>query len=173
MTPHMRTLVAGLTLLLAGSCASLAPPIRVQGSARDLERLSGQWRGEYVGDHDHRRRGTISFKLIAGEDYARGDVVMTPEGLDQPYHRYQSSDPGAPRTEPSHASPVLTIRFVAIEDDEVHGVLDPYWDPDRLTEASATFHGRLRDNVIEGTFTTTYASGTAKTGGQWKVVRGR
>ena len=173
MTPLVRTLVAGVLLTLTSSCASLAPPIRVQGTARDLERLSGQWRGEYVGDHDHRRRGTISFTLTAGEDFARGDVVMTAEGLDRPYQRYQGSNPGAPPSEPVHASPVLTIRFVAIEEDTVHGELDSYWDPDRLTDASATFHGRLRDNVIEGTFTTRYASGTANTGGRWRVVRGR
>ena len=173
MTPHVRTLLGGLALLLSWSCAAIAPSIRMTGTARDLERLSGEWRGEYVGDHDHRRRGTIAFKLIAGEDHAHGEVQMVPEGLDRPYQRYQGSDSGAIRQEPAHGSPVLTIRFVAIEEDTVEGVLDPYWDPDRLTNASATFHGWLRDNVIEGTFTTTYANGVAATGGRWKVVRGR
>lgn len=169
--PHIQTLAAGVLLFLAAGCAYVAPTIQLQGTARDLERLSGEWLGEYVGDHDHRRRGSISFTLVAGDDFARGDVLMIPENLDRPYRRY--TDPSVMRNEPMPQSSVLTIRFVIVDRDIVRGELDPYWDPDRSTGASASFVGRLTDDVIEGTFTTTYVSGLAQTGGRWKVVRSR
>jgi len=157
---------------VAASCAFVAPRIEVAGTRGDLERLSGEWRGEYIGDRDHGRRGTIVFKLVAGEDHAHGDVVMIPEGRDRPYQRYQG-DEQRPAPDLTPRSRVLEIRFVNALDDTVTGVLEPYWDPDRRTRASATFHGQLRDHTIEGRFTTTYANGDADTGGRWHVERQR
>ena len=54
---------------------------------------------------------------------------------------------------------------------EVSGVLDQYWDPDRSTQATTRFQGALADDVIEGTFTTEYASGAAQTTGKWMAKR--
>jgi hypothetical protein len=110
---------------------------------------------------------------MAGEYHAHGDVLMTPYGFDRAYERYRDGDPGANRRDTAHASSVLTIRFVTVEEDTVRGVLDSYWDSDRFTEASTTFLGRVKDDVIEGTFTTRYATGAADTSGRWKVVRAR
>jgi hypothetical protein len=171
MTRKLLFMGGVLLLLVASNCTYFAPPIRVQGTAADLAQLSGEWSGEYVGDHNHRRRGSISFALVPGDAQARGDVLMIPEGLDRPYERYR--EPSSMRDEPAYRTTVLTIQFVTIDRDTVQGVLDPYWDPDRRTGASATFYGRLTDDVIQGRFTTTYANGSAETGGWWKVVRNR
>ena len=172
MVPIVRVLGI-LTAVLSWSCTYIAPPIRLQGSPADLERLAGEWWGEYVGDRDHGRRGTITFKLIAGENHAHGDVLMVPEGDNRPYRPYQAGEFTAQPPDVTHTTPVLSIRFANVFDGSVAGVVDPYWDPDRKTEATATFRGRLADNVIEGTFTTRYANGAAETGGRWKVTRKR
>jgi hypothetical protein len=162
-----------LALVLSWSCTYIAPPIRLQGSPRDLERLAGEWSGDYTGNHDHRRYGSITFKLVAGESQAHGDVLMIPEGLNRPYEPYDAGESQTQSHVASRSPTALSIRFVNVSDGSVTGVLDPYWDPDRMTVATSTFRGQLTDNVIAGTFTTKYANGSAETGGQWKVTRKR
>ena len=157
------------TLLLDWERAYLAPSIQMYGTPGDLERLAGEWSGEYTGDRAHVRRGTIMFKLVAGERVAHGDVRMTPDGVDRPSQRYSEDEKRLPR-EREHGSRVLTIRFVNAMDGVVNGELDPYWDPDRKTQASATFRGRMADEVIEGTFITRYANGSAERGGRWRAT---
>ncbi len=141
-------------LLDEWSCTSLAPSIQMYGRLADLERLAGEWCGDYRGDRDHLRRGTITFKLVAGDHVARGGVLVMPDSVGEPYHR------------------VLPIRFVNTMDGAVNGVLDPYWDPDRETQAFATFRGEITDDMIEGTFSTRYANGAAEADGRWKITRG-
>jgi len=145
-------------LAVALGCASLAP-VPVSGTPGAMELLSGDWRGEYAGDPDHGRHGTIAFTLVAGEDHAHGTVVMTPAGFDEPL-----------RPESPHYQ-ALAIRFVRAAGDTLSGVLEPYWDPDRRTRASATFRGVLKNRTIEGTFTVAYANGQPETGGWWNVRR--
>lgn len=167
----MRILLGALTLAIAIGCASLAPSFPVNASRGDLERLTGDWRGEYVGDRDHARHGSIAFKLVAGENHAHGTVVMTPAGFDRPYQPYQGNDLTKPPREDGLQTGVLTIRFVNASDDTVSRAIAPYWDPDRRTQASAAFRGHFSKDTIEGTFTTTYADGTPTTGGRWRVNR--
>jgi hypothetical protein len=96
---------------------------------------------------------------------------MTPEGSSTPFQRHQGYEMGA---RPDDGRPqVLTIRFVRAEDGGVTGALDPYWDPDRGSQATTIFRGRLIDDTIEGTFTTRYASGMTDTAGRWRVMRQR
>jgi hypothetical protein len=173
MPTVIRTLLVITAIVVVSNCAFVAPRVEVLGTPGGLARLSGEWWGEYIGDRDHARHGSIAFKLVAGEDHAHGDVLMIPEGLGRPYGRNQWDEPGTPPHELEQRSRMLEIRFVMVTENTVNGVLGPYWDPDRQTEASATFRGRLADDTIEGTFTTSYASGAAKTGGRWKVWRAR
>jgi len=173
MAALIRTLLGVTAMVLVSNCAFVAPRVEVLGTPRGLARLSGEWWGEYIGDRDHARHGSIAFKLVAGEDHAHGDVLMIPDGDSQPYGRYQRNEPSTPLYEVAERSRVLEIQFVMVTQDTVSGVLGPYWDPDRQTEASAMFRGRLADGTIEGTFTTSYASGAARTGGRWKVWRAR
>jgi hypothetical protein len=169
-------LVFACTLLPAGGCGYVAPEVQVQGPVQDLDRLAGEWQGEYVGDPAHGRRGSISFKLVAGEGHAHGDVLMIPAGQTAPYGRrpgrVDADTPPVERTERA-PDPILTIRLVLANGRTVTGVLDPYWDPDRSTEATTTFQGVLTDDTIQGTFTTAYASGAARTAGTWTVKRRR
>jgi hypothetical protein len=162
LTAAVRTLPAAAALTVAMGCASLAPPFPVYATPGDLERLSGDWRGEYIGDHDHGRQGTIALRLMAGENHAHGTIVMIPAGLDQ--------HPPASR---AHFDRVLAIRFVTASDDTLSGAVEPYWDPDRRTRAFSTFRGRLTGDTIEGIFNTKYDSGFPETTGWWKVRRTR
>jgi hypothetical protein len=152
-------------------CASLGPAFPVQGTRADLELLSGDWQGEYVGDREHFRNGSIAFKLVAGEDHAHGTVVMIPAGSDRPYEPWYGRDLPVPPYELGRPSRVLEIQFATADGGMVTGVLAPYWDPDRLTRASARFRGYLTGDTIAGTFTTTYADGTPPTSGRWSVRR--
>ena len=173
MATLIRTLLGATAIGLVSSCAFMAPRVEVIGAPRDLARLSGEWWGEYIGDRDHVRRGTIAFKLVTGEDHAHGDVLMITDADERAYQRYPGNDPRNSTDDPAGRSHVLEIRFVMVSADLVSGVIDSYWDPDRQTEAASTFLGRLADGTIEGTFTTRYASGAAGTGGRWKVWRTR
>ena len=164
----MRIAATGVAVLLtvwSYGCA-LAPPIELEGPPADLERLVGQWEGRYTGGRDS-RSGRIAFTLVAGEDHAHGDVLMIPEGSERGYSRY----PGR-SVEPSEQfSQILTIRFVRASGGSVSGSLDPYWDPDAHCTAYATFRGSVRDNVMQGTFTSTCDNGLVPAMGRWKVVR--
>ena len=169
MLAHLVRLPGLVIVALTMGCAWHAAPVPVFGTPADLERLSGEWRGSYFGDHNHQRNGTVVFKLRADADGAAGDVIMTKEGLDRPY-QHSPYETGTPP--PARPQRELSIRFVHTEDGVVIGELDPYWDPDRKSAALTTFRGRLIDeHTITGTFTTRYATGTASTGGTWKVAR--
>ncbi len=171
MSAIVRTCLGALALALSWSCTYVAPPIQLYGSPADLEALTGEWWGEYIGDRDHNRSGTITFRLVAGENHAHGDVLMVPEGTDRAYQPYQGTEVHSAAGEPVHVARALSVRFVDAADGMISGELDPYWDPARRTGARATFRGRLKGHEIEGTFTTRYANGAAETGGRWKVVR--
>jgi len=161
-------------VMTMGACASMAPPFRVYGSRGDLEQLAGKWDGEYVGNLEHGRRGSIAFDLEAGDDHAHGTVLMIPQGASSSFRRYE---PGRPDGVTIASVPVeaqdslLTIRFVWISAGVVEGVLDSYWDPDRGTSAVTRFRGRADGKRIEGTFNTQYANRAPATAGTWVVSR--
>ena len=133
-----------------------------------MEVLAGQWKGDY-NSPALGRRGSIEFKLVAGEGQAYGAVVMTPQGSGHPYEPTTL----ARNTDGSRVAPtqVLTIRFVRAESGEISGMLDPYWDPDRNCEATTRFLGYLAKGVIEGTFKTTFDCGAGEASGTWQVTR--
>jgi hypothetical protein len=157
-----------ITALLTTACASM-PPVRMEATTADYEMLAGEWRGDYTSPALG-RRGSIEFKLVAGENKAFGDVVMVPQGSGRPYepqttleHPYQDQ-----RTATSQ---VLTIFFVRASGGVITGTLDPYWDPDRNCNASTFFRGQLFDRTITGTFNTTWDCGAGQATGEWKVTR--
>jgi len=167
-----RALFGAVALVLTASCAFNGPPVPVSGTAADLEQLAGEWRGNYWGDANHGRSGTVMFRLVAGEDHAHGDVVMTAEGLDRPYQAYPPSQPLRSPQAVARSTRALAIRFVRAGDGLVTGVLDKYWDPERSSDARTVFRGQFVDSqTIEGTFTPQYDTGTAATGGTWKATR--
>lgn len=154
-------------VLVSGACLAM-PPVQLEVTPADYDKLVGEWRGEYA-SAALGRRGQIEFKLVAGEYKASGDVVMTPVGSDRPYapstlqHQGDGRIPGDPQ--------MLTISFVRAMGGTIRGQLDRYWDPDRNCDAYTVFQGRFADETIEGTFSTTWACGAGEATGTWKVRR--
>jgi hypothetical protein len=156
--------------LLTSACASL-PPVRMDATPRDYEMLAGEWRGEYS-SAALGRRGTIEFKLVAGENKASGDVIMVPQSSGRPYERQYNGDGsqtyyGGGRSD----SRMLTIFFVRAFGGAIEGMLDRYWDPDRNCNAMTVFRGTLAGRTIAGTFSTTWECGVGEATGEWKVTR--
>lgn len=164
----MKRILAGALLAAAIGCAYVSPPVAIVGRDADISALAGEWWGSYTSEGPVERRGSIQFTLVAGEDHAHGDVLMIPAGSNRPYGRFT----GEPGTRQVPVTPeALTIRIVYIEDGTIRGDLAPYWDPDRETSATTTFRGTVGENVIAGTFTTTFASGAFEARGRWRVNR--
>jgi hypothetical protein len=160
-------LVSACAAASAAACAS-APAVPLRGSPTAVAALVGEWNGTYD-SRDTGRSGSIWFKLIAGEDHAHGDVLMTPRGA-VPYWRHA---PGTGRKmEMEPPSQFLTIRFVRVRDNEVRGVLEPYWDPSCQCQAVTTFQGQLAGDRLRGAFDTRLDSG-GRSSGQWEVTRSR
>jgi hypothetical protein len=160
-------LAVGLAAAFSGltACAS-APVIPLRGSIAELAPLAGEWDGTYA-SRDTGRSGSLWFKLVAGEDHAHGDVLMTPDGS-RPYRRYPSeAPPGA--SEPDFPRS-LTIRLVSTTGGEIDGRLDPYWDPACRCRADTAFRGRLAEGTLRGTFVTRFANG-ARAAGEWQAIR--
>ncbi|HEV8537324.1 MAG TPA: hypothetical protein VGR15_00250 [Bacteroidota bacterium] len=153
---------------LISGCMTSSPqvvPVLVEGGNREL--LVGEWAGEYSSS-SNQRSGSITFKLDQGKDTAFGDVLMIARGSNQRYFPEDYSQ--IPRTDP-FASRVLAIKFVHVAGDSVHGLLDPYWDPDRKSTVVTTFKGKVLTNRITGTFNGYDVSTGYTFSGRWQVTR--
>ena len=144
------------------------PPVALKATPADLEILAGDWTGEYE-SAALGRRGRIGFKLKAGTDEARGDVVMDPRGSGTPYLTRPYHDAQPPPTTPSFE--LLTIRFIRASNGSIVGRLDRYWDPDRNCFANTAFNGYVGLGVVEGTFKTTFECGTGDATGTWNASK--
>jgi len=152
--------------VLAGACAAPAPPppVPLRGEAADLSRLAGEWNGEYTSASSG-RSGSIRMTLEAATpEMAFGDVLMFPA---RPEERPEAVNP-----ERGDAGPqALAIRFVSVTGDSVSGTLEPYRDPACACVVSTTFSGRVRGDVIEGTFVSHGGAGYLPNEGRWRVDR--
>jgi hypothetical protein len=164
---RLRTGLLGVVMLAAG-CAYNPPVVPLEARPAEIEKLAGSWNGAYDGDTSG-RSGSIEFSLVAGEDHAHGDVLMIPSHSQRPYRSWRDGEP----FREAEMSEVLTIRFVTVENGEITGELDPYRDPECDCRALTRFQGRLRGNVIEGTFTTSTTRAGGLAHGTWKVRRQR
>lgn len=165
----IRPIALAAALAGSGGCAFNPPPIPLDARTADLERLAGKWSGRYERPNSG-RSGTIEFDLVYGEDHAHGDVVMVPGGSRRPYRSWREGG----LTEGGAADVrQLTIRFVAVEGGEVSGDLDVYRDPDCDCRAYTRFVGRLRGDVVEGTFVTRTSEAAGPLHGTWRVTRKR
>lgn len=166
-----------LSLLVAvgtgGGCAGVSPPIQLESPPADVEALVGEWAGEYEAPGMAGRSGSIMFTLVAGEDHAHGDVLMTPAGSNRGYGRYPGRDPFGRWEDFRAPMEVLTIHFVRLDRRLVSGALDPYWDPDRECWATTTFAGELVEHTIAGTFRTRFSTTSRDMEGRWQVTRRR
>lgn len=163
----IKQLVPALCCLLLGACAANTARVPLYG---EPGALAGEWSGRYVSEETG-RSGTIVFRLTAGQDTARGDVVMM-------VPRSAGEAPGfvpaggvvwqAPLTQDAR---VLTIRFVQVEDGRVRGRLDPYSDPACSCMVETVFEGGLQGDVITGTFVTRQLERPSSQRGRWQVTR--
>ena len=166
----MGTLAGTLFALLTAACLYKPPVIPLAADPGGFEMLVGEWYGDYIVEGSYPRSGRISFTLIAGEDHAHGDVLMVPNGARHGYDRYRPGEPPIPDGQ-LRPSEVLTIQFVRVTDGSVSGAMDPYWDPERQTQVSTTFHGTLTATTMQGTFRSLYANRALESIGHWKVTR--
>ncbi len=156
-----------LSLLAAGgACSSAPPPVPVVAEAADLAQLAGEWSGAYDSPASG-RRGTIVFRLEAGADTAYGDVTMIPRGWTRPLG--PAEDPAAAARE-APIPETLRIRFVRVEGGVVTGTLEPYRDPDCGCPVYTIFTGRVKEDVIEGSFTAHPGHGPPYQG-SWRARR--
>ena len=162
-----RTAALAATLVTA-ACAYNPPPVPIEARPADLAALAGRWSGSYRGDSSG-RGGSIEFTLVAGEDHAHGDVVMVAQGSRRAYEPWRET---APAREAS-TTEVLTVRFVAVDNGEIRGELDPYRDPACECRAVTSFRGRIDGDVIAGSFVTYAAQAAGPAHGTWKVRRER
>jgi hypothetical protein len=167
MTRGFPGLVAAALMLSA--CLS-APPVPVRGQPSALAALAGEWDGTYS-SRETGRSGSIWFALVAGEDHAHGDVLMTAAGASVAYRRLPSASNPSRETERARPDTFLTIRFVRAADGWIDGVLDPYWDPDCGCQVTTAFRGRIGDGLVGGTFVSRFGESIAT--GRWVVSRRR
>ena len=146
------TLVLAVLSVVLGACATGQAPVPVSGDAAGLGALAGDWGGDYQGTT---RSGSIVFRLEAGADTAYGDVVMIPR--ERRESRLPVQDPSAGLPTPRMVE-VLSIAFVRATGGGLEGRLNPYRDPDCDCVLDTRFQGRIRGDVIEGTFASTPSS---------------
>ena len=161
-------LFAVVAAFVATGCIAL-PPVRMDATPADLDRLAGKWRGEYTSPALG-RSGTIEFELNADSKKASGVVLMMPQGSAHPYETHSTLQNTYDARNPMSSEP-LTIFFVRAENGAVTGRLDRYWDPDRNCFAVTTFRGVVEGRTIFGTFRTTWDCGSGDATGEWKVTR--
>ena len=165
---------AAATLMMIGAqaaCAANPAPVPLEGSRDDLAALEGEWRGEYETTGARVRYGSILFRLSAGGDSARGDVLMIAHAERMPPSVLRDGgDPWSLSERPAH-SRLLPITFVRARGDAVMGALDPYADPTCGCTLRTTFTGRISGDVVDGTFTSQHSGTGEMTGGRWRVTR--
>ncbi len=161
-TVHLAVVSLGVAGLIA-ACSYDPPPVPVTGDPEARGVLAGEWSGSYQG-RESGRSGSLFFRLGAGADTARGDVLMAPVARMHPAVETEE-------WEREVASPLLTIRFVRAEGNLVYGRLDEYRDPQCGCLLQTTFTGRIEGNEIEGTFTTLHIDSGQRHSGTWNARR--
>lgn len=155
-------------LLMSAACALNPAPVPVSGLPSDIRALTGNWTGEYH-SVETGRSGSIVFALTAGQDTARGDVVMVAREAGMTF-----DDVMRVTRERQAANQVLTIRFVEVDGATVTGTIDPYPDPEDDCDLLTVFQGELHGNKISGTFRTFHMGRTTPAEhGTWSVTRSK
>lgn len=164
----MRTMLLILMIPVAAACGGApSQPIPVRGTAADIARIAGEWDGSYESS-DGLRRGSIDFHLKAESDTAFGDAVMIPDGMNRQLEAEavrtgQRTDPGLPKP--------LVIRFVQVEEGEVSGEVEKYYDPFCDCRKVTIFRGTLKGDRLRGTYRAYKEQGGAPDTGNWSAER--
>jgi hypothetical protein len=162
--PRRRALLGSL-IALSAACSSQSTPVRLQGDPGSIASLAGTWAGQYWGAGTS-RGGALTFTLRSGSDSLYGDVTML-DVTGQPLVAADQTD--AHRTHVT-APQQLRIDFVSVSADSIRGTLEPYTSPDCSCVVGASFEGRVRGDVIKGTYETRSA-GRVHGQGTWEMKR--
>jgi hypothetical protein len=162
------SLSVSAALTFGAGCSLALRPVQMEAARAEWDRLAGDWRGDYS-MAGRNRHGVIEFRLNAPERQASGDVLMIAD-------RFKWPETGMPPRGdfprlPTTDTQLLTIRFVAAVGGEIHGNMDPYWDPDRSCRAWASFAGSVDGDVIAGSFISICEDGARVLKGRWRVER--
>lgn len=164
MTKSM--LLSAAVLIGAHACAP--NPVPVIGASTDVATLTGEWVGEYSSGESG-REGNIVFKLEAGADTAHGDVMMIPLYPDRPY------SPPINEYDPTRVEELrgflLTISWVAVENNRIEGTLSPYKDPECGCQLETVFTGTIDGDEITGTYRSLHIGSAVVQSGYWSVHR--
>lgn len=156
-----------LVPFVAACGGSPAQPIPVRGDPAEIALIAGEWDGTYESD-DGVRRGSIDFHLQAQHDTAFGEAVMIPQGWDRPV---QARD-GRPGEVPNAGIPKpLVIKFVRVENGEVSGEVESYYDPMCDCRKVTIFRGTLKGNTLKGKYRAYRQQGGPPDSGEWRVDR--
>lgn len=157
--------LAGMLLLSSPAwiaCTWVGSPVPVSG---EVPALAGEWMGDYW-SAESGRRGTIVFRLAAGSDTARGEVIMYEGSIHPP----MPTDPGSRHTTDRPAV-ALSISFVRVSAGVVTGRLDPYRDPECGCLLTTEFIGNLKADTLAGTFTSYHHEMAKTVRGEWRAVQ--
>jgi hypothetical protein len=164
----MRRVLSGAIVapILALACTGNPGPGGFAAPA-DLRALDGEWVGTYHADAAHGRGGAILFRLDGSEDVAQGCAIMRVGGREAVEGFLMEGDLW------SHIPPerLLLVSFVHGPDGTVRGIFAPYPDPVCGCEMKTVLTGRMRGNVIEGTYVMEHASGAERIVGKWRAWR--
>ena len=154
--------------VLASACAGSGPQaVPLSGPPANLDALTGEWIGEYHAYSEAGRAGTILFRLEAGQDTVRGDVLMHIAGRETAPLIPFTTDPWADVAEDQ----LLEVTFVRAAGGTVYGELGTHQDPICGCLLHTTFSGHVRGNLLEGTYTSEHVNGGDRTTGRFRVVR--
>ena len=166
---------AMIAIAAAASCRAVpsAAPVPVEGSQDQLSKVSGEWSGRYWSKATG-RHGIIKFRLPEHADTGFGEVeiVFSPglrlvrdassaDGL-----KKVGDDPG-----PSTCTHI-SLKIIRVHQNQVQGMMAPYWDPDCDCRAQTVFEGQVLGDRIEGTYNSRRESADRRVvTGQWRVDR--
>ena len=157
--------ISSLTAALVLGCTVQKTPVRLQGDPTSFSSLAGSWSGQYWGASGG-RGGSLTFTLRAGSDSLYGDVAM----VDPRGQVIRAADPEEVHRRHVASPQQLRIDFVAVHADSVRGMLEPYVSPDCDCSATTTFVGAVKEDRIDGSFTTR-AGGRELAQGRWEMKR--
>jgi hypothetical protein len=165
----MRRVVPGALLapILVLACAQSPGPASLTPAPADILALQGEWVGTFQADVQHGRTGAILFNLDTTEDVAQGCALMRVAGRETAEALPLEGDLW------SHIPPErrLLVTFVRGEDGEVLGNFAVFPDPVCGCDSTLRLTGRIRGNVLEGTYVMEHVGGAERTLGKWRVVR--
>lgn len=159
------SIVALIVALVVGCRTTPQMPVQLQGDPTSISHLAGSWAGEYWGAAGG-RGGSLSFSLRSGSDSLFGDVTM----VDPRGQTIRSADASDVHAQHVGSPQQLRIDFVAVRNDSLRGVLEPYIGPDCQCAVSTTFFGQLKGGKITGTFQSRH-SGRVQAEGSWEMKR--